>query len=143
MAKKSIIIFAFMAAIVLSFCSCTLETSDNGDLDGAWHLLRINGEPLTEHPDLYWNVQGKMLELRDKSTKHDAYILRFSRTGSQLQLSEPYLYDREDGDKPLEDMSGLIIYGIDDVTEPFTIEKLDGSRMTLKSSTKKLEFRQF
>ena len=31
-----------IAAISLVLSSCTLETSDNGDFDGFWHLERVD-----------------------------------------------------------------------------------------------------
>ncbi len=143
MYKKSLIILSFIAAMAFSFCSCTFESSSNGDLDGAWHLLRINDQTQEEHPDLYWSFQNKLLELTDKSTGCGVFLLRFSHKDGKLLLSEPYIYDRENGDKPMEEATLLQPFGIYNVNETFEVVSLSHSRMTLQSSTVKLEFRKF
>ncbi|MCQ2256353.1 MAG: lipocalin-like domain-containing protein [Bacteroidaceae bacterium] len=139
MQKK--IIYSLLASLLFIFASCTLETSGNADFDGAWHLVRVN-DSIPEQTNIYWNVQGKMLLLQDKDYENNYYILRFERDNNKLQLSSPHVaFDYQD--VPLEDLTQLVLFGIDDISAPFTIEHLDGSRMTLKSATKKLEFRQF
>lgn len=143
MLKKSFVILAFITAMALSFCSCTLETSDNGSLDGAWHLLAIDDKPVEQHPDLYWSFQNKLLELSDKSTGRGVFLMRFSHNGNQLLLSAPYIYDRENGDKPLEEATSLQPFGIYNMEETFDIVSLSHSRMTLKSAKVKLDFRKF
>lgn len=139
MQKK--IIYSLLASVLFIFMSCTIETSGNGEFDGAWHLVRVNDD-IPAQSDVYWNVQGKILQILDKNNIYPYYILRFERQGNKLTLSSPYIYT-DYQDVPLDDASELASFGIDDISEPFTIEKLDGSRMILKSSTKKLEFRQF
>lgn len=143
MLKKSFIILSFIAAMAFSLCSCTFETSDNGCLDGAWHLLRINDQTQEEHPDLYWCFQNKLLEISDKSTGCGDFLLRFSHKGGQISLSDPYIYDRENGDKQLEDPAVLQPFGIYNLEENFEVVSLSHSRMTLKSANVKLEFRKF
>lgn len=140
--KIHIIILSVISILTFAFSSCKLYTSDNGDLDGSWHLLSINEEAVS-HPDLYWNFQGHLLEIRDKSTDCGAFILRFSHEGNQLILSQPYIYDRTNGDKPLEDAAYLQPFGIDNLKETFEVISLNHSRMTLKSATKTLTFRKF
>jgi len=137
------IFFICLSIIISAFAlsSCTLESSDNGRLDGAWHLLSIN-DKAPEHPDMYWNVQGKLLELNDKTGNFGIFIMRFSHENNQLTLSNPHIFDRENGDKPLEQTEVLQPFGVDDISEPFQITHLTRSRMTLKSSTKTLEFRK-
>ncbi len=143
MCKKSLVILSAITVLVYVVCSCTLETSNNGDLDGAWHLLAIDDKPIEQHPDLYWSFQNKLLELSDKSTECGTFLLRFSREGNKLKLSDPFIYDRENGDKPLEDATSLQPFGVYNTTETFDVVSLSASRMTLKSSTVKLDFRKF
>ncbi|MCQ2243774.1 MAG: lipocalin-like domain-containing protein [Bacteroidaceae bacterium] len=134
-------LFSLIASLLFAV-SCTLETSGNGKLDGAWHLLRINEEPL-ESTQLYWNIQGKMLEFKDKQGAKGRFLLRFERKNGKLTLSDPHVWGRENGDAILQDTAKLAPFGVDNLDESFEIEKLDNSRMTLKSSTKKLDFRKF
>ncbi len=142
MRQKLTLLFLPLTICMMIALSCTLETSDNGNFDGAWHMLRINGNTL-EYTQMYWNVQGNLLELRDKKDGNGRFLLRFERNKGQLTLSNPYIYDRDNGDVTLQDSAKLIPYGIDNLDEPFEIVTLNTSRMTLKSSTKKLDFRKF
>ena len=57
---------------MLFVCSCELETSNNGDLDGMWHLVRVDtlstsGVKYMEDDKIYWLFQFKLLQLEDKS----------------------------------------------------------------------------
>lgn len=140
--KISLYIFVVLAAIALTISSCSFESSDNGRLDGAWHLLLINEETAPD-ANIYWSFQNNLLELRDKGGDKGAFLLRFSHEDQQLFLSQPHIFDRDNGDKPLEDAAFLMPFGIDNLNETFQIVNLTRSRMTLKSETKKLEFRKF
>ncbi len=143
MLKKSLVTLSIITALVFALCSCTLETSNNGDLDGAWHLLAIDDKPVEQHPDLYWNFQNKLLELTDKSTDCGVFLLRFSHKDGKLLLSDPYIYDRDNGDKPMEEATSLQPFGIYNMNETFEVISLSHSRMTLKSANVKLDFRKF
>lgn len=138
------LIFSFFIAVIAAFgmASCTIDSSKNGNLDGAWHLLRIDDAEL-ESKGVYWNIQAHLMELYDKTGPAKRILLRFEHEDDKLKLSEPYLYNRDDGDEPLADSTLLKPYGIEDINDPFDVLKCDGSRMILKSSVHKLEFRNF
>ncbi|MCF0203619.1 MAG: lipocalin-like domain-containing protein [Bacteroidaceae bacterium] len=146
---KHLLLYSLTALLL----SCKIEGSPNKNLDGAWRLTAINdstpssviaGGVSADRNFLYWNIQGKMLELIDRNnSKIGRFLLRFKHEEDVLYLYDPYIYNREEGDKPLQDSTRLTPYGIDDIDEPFIIEKLNGSVMTLRSSTKKLDFRNF
>lgn len=57
-----------------------------------------------------------------------------------MRLYDPYIYDREDGDKALEDITLLNPYGIVAPDETYTIESLNGSKMVLLSGTYRMYF---
>ena len=126
---------------MLVVSACTLESSKNGYLDGAWRLVRINGE-VPAQTMLYWNFQGKMLVLDDLMDGKGRFILRFEHSDGILSLSQPYIYDRENGDKELKDSTLLRPYGINDLNMPFAIDiKGKGESMTLKTTDTVLELR--
>lgn len=55
-----------IAAICLVVNSCTIETSDNGDFDGFWHLERVDTLATGNYLDLskervFWGVQHKLI----------------------------------------------------------------------------------
>ena len=57
-------IIYLIAAISLVLSSCTIETSDNGDFDGFWHLERVDTLATGNYLDLskervFWGVQHR------------------------------------------------------------------------------------
>lgn len=62
----------FLVAVFMSSClmSCDLETSDNGKLDGFWHLERIDtlatGRALDMSGEkVFWSFQVNLLQLQE------------------------------------------------------------------------------
>lgn len=140
-------ILAALLSGLISLTGCTLETSGNGDLDGNWHLLSIEtiatGDTADLSDDLYfWAFQGKLLQLSDYANGAPVYLMRFNHDGETLTLTDPYLYNREEGDMAMEDVSTMAVFGISDATEIFTIEELSGSRMVLNNGALRLRFRK-
>lgn len=138
--------FFIIAAVASSLCSsCTLETSGNGNLDGMWHLVAVDtivsskAENVSERR-IYWSFQNKLLMLEDKAGTNTALLLRFEHKDSGLRLYDPYIYDRENGDKKLEDTALLKPYGVDAAEQTFSVDKLSGSKMVLSSETLRLKF---
>ena len=65
----------FLVAVFMSSClmSCDLETSDNGKLDGFWHLERIDtlatGRALDMSGEkVFWSFQVNLLQLQGGSS---------------------------------------------------------------------------
>ena len=66
--------------------SCTLETSDNGDLDGYWHLVAVDTLTNSVTTDmskqkLFWAFQKDLLQLlgsTDSEKELQEFYLRFS-----------------------------------------------------------------
>lgn len=145
--RKLIYIFLFLLAI----SSCTIETSDNGDLDGLWHLERIDtistgGVCDMSGERIFWAVEHKMLQLRGGS---DIYSFRFNDGGDSLILRDPYVslaYDNGSqtrGDTILTDPQGLRQYGVQHLEEHFLKETMKGSRMVLRTDSFRLHFKKF
>lgn len=144
--KHYINIAIVMAAAVL-MCSCELDTSGNGDLDGMWHLTSIDtlstsGVKRMNEDKIYWSFQYRLLQLEDKSGAAVRALLRFEHKNGTLRLYDPYIYDREDGDKPLTDSVMLAPYGINALEETFTVEGLSGNKMVLRTDKLRLSFRK-
>ncbi|PTL34243.1 hypothetical protein C7120_06815 [Prevotella sp. oral taxon 376] len=138
-----------LLVFILSFTACDLETSGNGKLDGFWHLESIDtingGFNDLSQRRLFWAFQAKLLELTDRDGLHPQCLMRFEQGGGVLKLSDPYLYDREggEGDHPLTGPDYLVPFGVNGVSENFTIEKLTGSKMILNSGKLRLYFTKF
>ena len=149
MFKSNILVF-LLPVLALLFSSCSLETdNDAGDLEGMWHLVRIEESVTNTHTDvsnevIFWSFQAKLLQMEDKTGQINSYLYRFRIDNDQLRLSSPYLFDRENGDRPLTAYeSTLGLYGIKSLTPVFRIEKIDRRKMILNDGAVRLYFDKF
>ncbi len=134
-----------LAALVM--CSCEFETSDNGKLDGFWHLERIDtlstgGMCDTSADLLFWSVQMRLLNVSDKNNAHTNLNMRFEHSNGNLRVYGACLDDRMHGDPLLDNADLLRPYGINALDETFAVEQLTGSRMQLKGASLRLTFRK-
>ena len=144
------ILFSIFAAGVLSLTSCTLETSNNWRLDGYWHLERVDtistgGFLDLSEKRLFWAVQVNLLQVIDRDYKNGSYIFHFDYTKKEtsLNLYDPRIYDKVQGDPKIEDVELLKPYGINSLEENFEIVNLTGSGLVLVSGDLQLSFIQF
>ena len=149
MFKSNILVF-LLPVLALLFSSCSLETdNDAGDLEGMWHLVRIEESATNTHTDvsnevIFWSFQAKLLQMEDKTGQHYSYLYRFRIDNDQLTLTSPYQFDRENGDRPLTAYeSTLGLYGIKSLTPVFRIEKIDRRKMILNDGAVRLYFDKF
>ena len=149
MFKSNKLIF-LLPVLALLFSSCSLETdNDAGDLEGMWHLVRIEESVTNTHTDvsnevIFWSFQAKLLQMEDKTGQHYSYLYRFRIDNDQLTLTSPYQFDRENGDRPLTAYeSTLGLYGIKSLTPVFRIEKIDRRKMILNDGAVRLYFDKF
>lgn len=150
-ARYTLFILASVAALALF--SCTVKTDNvDGHLEGMWHLVSIetlgadttrqNATTDLSQQYLFWSFQAKLLELDDKTGSHPSYLLRFDISGNSITLSDPYLYNREEGDVKLDDATPLQLYGISSLSEHFTFS-VSGSSLIMESTTHRLKFKKF
>lgn len=133
-------------AMTLAMPSCTLETSDNGDLDGFWHLERVDTISTDGTLDMseklvFWSVQMNLMNVVDRGGSKD-YFLRFDHSGTTLRVYDPYINDRMSGDIKVDDVALLAPLGINELDETFDVESLSSRRMTLANGRLRLEFRK-
>ena len=150
MKKTTLFILAFLGLTAL--VSCEVEMSPNGKLDGFWHVENIDtvaedGKTINvgdkREAKLYWAFQFNMLQIDDRTYATPRYILRFEHNKDTLRVYDPYLFDRENGDKKLEDPTPLIMYGIDALDAKFIIKSLSNKRVTLKKGNLEIKMRKF
>lgn len=128
--------------------SCDIETSDNGDFDGMWHLTRIDtlqtgGTTDLSKQKLFWSFQYNLVELDDKSGTLPSVLMRSVQSKESLILNTPYLYNREEGDEQLDDAAVLAPFGVNKLEEEFHVVSVSGSRMRLQSDILQLTFKKF
>ena len=152
---KKAIYTAFGATMIAAMTSCTIETSDNGNFDGFWHLEKVDTLATGNTLDMsgkrvFWGVQYKLISVRDVDVdKQHGYYLRFKQTRDKIVTHTPYKdnwhQDKGDngGDHPIDDPTLLAPYGINNLEEEFVKEKLNGGQMILRSKTLRLKFKRF
>lgn len=142
---KKIFATFFIISALFAISSCSLETSDNGDLDGFWHLTRVDTIATGNACDMsgervFWSVQMNLLNVTDYRTSSYGYLLRFINENSTLRVYDPYTHDRPNGDVKVEDPAQLAPLGINSLDETFNIESLSSKRMILSTNELRLSF---
>lgn len=139
--------YAMMFILMMAVSSCELEHSQNGKLDGFWHLEQIDSVA-TGHirncreDGLFWAIQGRILSVR-KPYAFDECVMQFSHHNDSLYIFNPLISDREKGDIPLTEPSKLQPYGINQIDDRFAVESLTNSSLRLRSQMLVLHFKKF
>ena len=147
--------FSLITIFLLLLTGCSIETSDNGVLDGRWQLMEINyfdgsnRKVETKEQLIFWDFQYKLISIHSMSGKlHDSLteesLCRFNYTKDSLKLSDFYRHFRE-ADQKIDDP--LTTYfqktGINGIKANFAVLHLDSKSMLLQSDYAKLSFRKF
>lgn len=145
-------------ATTLMLASCNVETSDNGPLDGFWHLEQIDTLATGGTTDyssgyVFWGVQKDLIYIKDSSNGSvGAYYLRFNQTQDSLHITKIYLdhghednpYHEQGGDIPVEAIDrNLRFFGLNALPEHFKKEAINGNRMILSTKKLRLKFKKF
>ena len=132
--------------------SCEVDSSDNGDLDGFWHLesvdtLATGGRCDYSNQRVFWGVQYKLLTVNNY--KGGSFNFRFRQTSDSLILSSPYKnHGHQDvengGDIPITEINETLRQcGINHLVESYYKEKLSGNKMILLTKDLRLNFKKF
>ena len=147
-------LFYILITLLPLLASCELDTSDNGNFDGYWHLVGVDTLANAQHKDLlqqriFWAVQFHLIQLRGADRVDEGGMGRecyetFQLESDQLILSNPHEKDREDADPIITEERLFLLrpYGINSLTEHFDVLRLNKDEMILQSSTLKLQFRK-
>lgn len=143
---------AFVAISMFAFSSCELESSDNGKLDGFWHLESIDSLENGKTVDMsklhvFWGIEYKLIAATQYDNNTERMFFRFEQTSDSLKITQAFInhgHQDNGGDIPLTEVTnGLRYYGINNLPEGFAKEALSGSKMILRSKTLRLKFRKF
>ena len=142
--KTSLTRFFLIISVISLMTACHMESSDNGHLDGFWHLVRVDtlsidtlsivGTSDLSQDYFFWAFQFQLLSVRNTQKSPEEYFLRFQRQGDELVLSQPFQYVLQGKDAPMENIDLLRPFGINDQEERFRIVHLSSRRMTLKNN---------
>ncbi|WP_315509100.1 lipocalin-like domain-containing protein [Alloprevotella tannerae] len=147
--------FSLIAIFLLLLTGCSIETSNNGKLDGRWQLMELsyldgsNKKVETKEQLIFWDIQYKLISIHCMTGKlHESLteesLCRFTFTGDSLKLFDFYRHYRE-ADQKIDDP--LTTYfqktGINGIKANFAVLHLDSKTMLLQSDYAKLSFRKF
>lgn len=141
--KTSLTRFFLIISVISLMTACHMESSENGHLDGFWHLVRVDtlsidtlsivGTSDLSQDYFFWAFQFQLLSVRNTQKSPEEYFLRFQRQGDELVLSHPFQYVLQGKDAPVENIDLLRPFGINDQEERFRIVHLSSRRMTLRN----------
>ena len=152
----------FFHFLLMALCACALSAcskmTDNGKLDGMWHLQEIHTKPsnatsteYTERSDvrdarIYWSFQLDLLQIRSAALLNGATsetMARFNYEGNKLNITATYIHFRDHDDfitdPATECLKDLGIRGNKAV---FQINRLTDHQMILCSALDSLVFRK-
>lgn len=142
--RKWFIIPGFLSLMFL--CGCELETTDNGDLDGYWHLEQVDslaGQRSVDYgrSNIFWSIQFELLQL--SNLEDNTIIYKLVYDNHQLTLANPCMFDRADGDTLVTNVEVLRQYGVNALQENFKVVTLETKTMVLESPVLRLHFRKY
>ncbi len=142
--RKWFIIPGFLSLMFL--CGCELETTDNGDLDGYWHLEQVDslaGQRSIDYgqSNIFWSIQFELLQL--SNLEDNTIIYKLVYDNRQLTLANPCMFDRADGDTLVTNVEVLRQYGVNALQENFKVVSLESRTMVLESPVLRLHFRKY
>ena len=142
-------LFFPLGAMMFNACGLVeLNKSENGNLDGYWHLVTVDTLSTGGTTDLrrercFWTVQGTLFQLYSPDWQDgQRYVSLFAYENNRLVLSDIRESDRMNGDPLVEDVDRIRPYGINSLQETFVVEELKGSRMVLCGDLLRLRFRK-
>lgn len=149
MRMRRILLYVVAVVCLLSVSSCELYMSDNGDLDGNWHLIGIDTLATGGHCDMserlvFWGIETNLIEAVDHENdpRHYGYIFYFERVDDHLRVFNAHKHDRPQGDIKVQDASEIAFLGINSLDDDFQILSLDADRMILADTDLRLVFRK-
>ena len=142
-------LLVYMIGLGLLLTSCDIETSNNGNLDGHWHLVRVDSLATGGTCDfsdarVFWGVQMGLIQVvdHDHDTGHYGYLFNFEHNDNSLRLYNAHKHERKDGDPLVEDVEVLAPLGINALDDLFTIENLTNNEMVLRDNLLRLWFKK-
>ena len=142
--RKWFIIPGFLSLMFLY--GCELETTDNGDLDGYWHLEQVDslaGQRSVDYgqSNIFWSIQFELLQL--SNLEDNTIIYKLVYDNRQLTLANPCMFDRADGDTLVTNVEVLRQYGVNALQENFKVVTLESRTMVLESPVLRLHFKRY
>ena len=135
--------------ILMTLSSCELYSSDNGDFDGYWHLVKVDTLSTGTSCDMserrvFWGVQAHLIEAidHDYDPTHYGYLFYFEKDDLFLKLFNAHRHNRSEGDILVEDATALSPLGVNSLEDRFRIISLNYREMVLEDNLLRLSFKK-
>lgn len=141
--KKHLI---YIIGILASMTSCTIVTSDNGDLDGLWQLtIKENLQTGTvtdmREKSVSWAFQGSLIQMN--SLVVEEVTGQFIHTDDYLKVWNLNQFSHQDGDTKIENVKKLHQFGVYQLEPTFKVLELDKKTLQLQCDSIRLNFRKY
>jgi len=137
--------FYLFALSPLCFSSCTLETSNNGKLDGMWLMTNIDtlatgGSADVRESLITWSFQVKLMQLRHPNNR---MVFHFLHENNQLILMDAVIDDRMSGDRPVTDNETMQRVGLTQPKDTFIVLNLTNNDLNIANKQYRFRFRKY
>lgn len=143
-------IMAFIAEIIsMIVCSCDgFEISDNGNLDGMWHLIEVDSLAKNVkvdyiHEGIYWSIQDHLLCTEDKLKRYETCVFHFVLNEGKLTIKDPHFDNRVEGDPQVVDLLKIAPFGVNKEVEEYKVETLNKKHLVIVNQMLKLSFKKY
>ena len=138
-----------VSVVALVMASCELSMSDNGRLDGYWHLVAVDtlstgGSHDVSQDKYFWAWQYRLVVVADRAyqTPNRRLLFHFEHRADTLRLYDAHIDDRPNGDPEVTDVGEISCYGLRSLKPHLHIDQLSDSKMVLSAEGLVLRFRK-
>lgn len=148
--RSTILTFISIVSIILFCSSC--ETSNNGDLDGLWLMVRVDSMQNSHSQEvrkelISWSFEKNLFQCYNHRTDmmSNAIMGRFEHNEENLIIHDMFRYNRMEGDIALttDSIELLKPYGINQLPDTFFIEKIDKRQLKIANQIVRLCFDKY
>lgn len=144
--------YIILLSVVMALAACSVETDNVDDVEGMWHLTKIEtidsetGTTITENVSdkmIFWSFQHHLLLMEYKEGGAAAVLYKTEVKDKKVALTNPRVDDRENGDPAIESLEPLVPYSIDTLEPVLTIVSAKSSKLVLSTDVRKYYFKKF
>lgn len=132
--------FCWVLLGLLGMTSCEIDSTNNREIDGYWHLTAMDSisggytQDLSKEK-LFWAIEGKLFNVSN-------LYLMTELKGDTLRLYKPYT-ETWTADSIRNFVKSYRKYGINSLDERFLIENLSGKHLTVRDSILRIHFERY
>lgn len=136
----------YIIGVLTLMSSCTIVTSDNGDLEGLWQLtskenLQTGTVTDMREKSVSWAFQGSLVQMN--SLVVEEVTGQFTHTDDYLKVWNLNQFNHQDGDTKIEHVEVLYQFGVYQLEPTFKVLELNKKTLQLQCDSIRLNFRKY